>query len=362
MNEKNLPAVLQTAIKMQSINPAAVNLMLPTQSFGEYDKGVLEVVTISSNEKEGEVFKIGGKKALGKIPLQKIGNALGIIWDPKSTTVLESSPRKSRAKATGAIKKPNGEYIIISEEKTVDVDIYEEEQWMAKTEEAEKGKLDGWEELPSGKSKPIFKPWVSEQEKKDHIEREVKKAVLQYKKFKDERAMTGAKTRVIRALIAIKSAYTDAELSKPFVFPKVILDTNKLLASPEMRQVALDKMTGNINSIFGQPRNITPDAEEASFTTLSAPEEMDDEQPAAQPGEPDFEDEPQASAQDDSEKINQLGLMLEDYLEDPAVKKSPKMIEAINKRFDMIRERKATVQDLEDLIKKIENALSGGRK
>ena len=35
MNEKNLPAVLQTAIKMQSINPAAVNLMLPTQSFGD---------------------------------------------------------------------------------------------------------------------------------------------------------------------------------------------------------------------------------------------------------------------------------------------------------------------------------------
>lgn len=360
MQEKNLPAVLQTAIKQQAIDLSKVNLMLPTESFGEilgeYDKVVLEVVMIKSDEKLGEVFKIGGKKALGKIPLQKIGNALGIIWDPNTTTILESTDRKSRAKATGAIKKPNGEYLVMSEEKTVDVDIYEEEQQIAKTEEAKKGKI-----VDGENNRPVRKPWGSEQEKQTWIDFEVRKSVLQYRKFKDERAMTGAKTRAIKALIAIKSAYTDAELSLPFVFPKVIIDANKLLANPEMRQAAIKQMTGNINSIFGEARNVTPNAQK--IISISAPD--DEEEAAAEmvasEKELGFDDIPWNEKDETAEAISKIRAQLIAYLDNPRVKSSEKMTSAINKRLTLISSGEATIEDLNGLLSNLEKALGGER-
>ncbi|GAI80963.1 unnamed protein product, partial [marine sediment metagenome] len=108
----------------------------------------------------------------------------------------------------------HGEWIVLSEEKTVDLEAIEEEQRIKQEEYADKGKLVRWDN-----GRPVHEPWSKfggEKAKLDHIDLEVRKSLLPYKKFKDERAMTGAKERVIKALIAIKDNYTDAELSKPF--------------------------------------------------------------------------------------------------------------------------------------------------
>ncbi len=247
----NLPAVVQTAITEQNVNVAAVNLMLPTKTFGDvlgqFDKVTIEVVEIDPNPKNGDIYEIAkGKFALGKRPLQAISNATGIVWDPKTTTILESTKLKSRAKATGAMRKPNGEMIVVTEEKTVDLEAIEEKLRITQEGYAENGKKTGWEQ-----GRPVLKPWNGEEEKQTHIDREVRTALIQYRLFKDERAMTGAKERVIRAFMAIKANYTQAELSKPFAFPRVTLDTDKLLAVPEVRQAALDRMTGTVGSIFG---------------------------------------------------------------------------------------------------------------
>jgi len=274
MNQTNLPAVVQTAITEQKIDLSQVNLMLPTQTFGEvlgqYDRVTIEVVTVDPDPKAGEVAEIGGKKALGRVPLEKIGAAVGIIWDPANTTILESTSKKSRAKATGALRKPNGEWIVLSEEKSVDLEALEEEQRLSLEKKAEKGNPDGkvleWGEV-KGSSKKYpkrFEPWKNEEQKKTWLERALRESLLQYRKFKDERAMTGAKERCIRALLAIKHAYTDEELKKPFAFPRVLPDVNKMLANPEVRQAAIDRMTGAASSIFGpgnggrRERNITP--------------------------------------------------------------------------------------------------------
>lgn len=376
MNEKNLPAVIQSAITAQAIDRAKVNLMLPTESFGEilgeYDKVVIEIVTINSDEKAGEVFPIGGKKALSKIPLQKIGNALGVVWDPVTTTILESTSRKSRAKATGAIKKPNGEYIVISEEKTVDLDVFEEELYLSKAEDADKGAIVDWKESASGKKYPVRCAWKSEQEKEAWIKREVQKAMIQYKKFKDERAMTGAKTRVIRALIAIKSAYTDEELSKPFAFPKIMLDTNKLLSNPEARQAALERMTGSVNAIFGvknEPRNVTP--EPAQITTFSAPDEGPEDAGeipdiGIDPDEiPWNEDQPAAPAKED---LTAEKRRLQDLFLDESVQRKVDVQKSVREMIDRIEAGTATKADALDRIHKVESWIEavrnakGGRK
>ena len=216
-NIANLPAVVQRAIAEQRVDLDKVTLMLPTQTFGqivgEYDKVVIEVVTVNPDPHAGEVAEFNGKLSLGRVPLEKISSAVGMVWDPIHTTILESTETKSRAKATCALRKPNGEWITISEEKTVDLGAFEEEQRISIEEKAQKGNFDSdmstweWGTTKNGKRYPVsFAPWKSEEEKRHGIDMAVRKAMVTLRKFKDERAMTGAKERCIRAILALKHA------------------------------------------------------------------------------------------------------------------------------------------------------------
>ena len=189
----------------------------------------------------------------------KISNAVGIVWDPKHTKIIIDTDVKSRAKATGYMKKPNGEIISITEEKTIDLDVIREElkdNYEAKAEQGDQTNIK-WETSESGKPYPVFTDWKSPAEKEHWINKMVRKALLQYRKFKNERVMTGAKERVIKKLLALKNTYTLEEIKKPFGFPRVVPDTSKLLENPKMRQKAMKQMTGSAQAIFGKS-SITP--------------------------------------------------------------------------------------------------------
>jgi len=375
MNQTNLPAVVQTAITEQKIDLSQVNLMLPTQTFGEvlgqYDRVTIEVVTVDPNPKAGEVAEIGGKKALGRVPLEKIGAAVGIIWDPANTTVLESTSTKSRAKATGALRKPNGEWIVLSEEKTVDLEALEEEQRLSLEKKAEKGnpesKVLEWGTSSSGKKYPLrFEPWKSEDEKKVWLNRALREALLQYRKFKDERAMTGAKERCIRALLAIKHAYTEEELRKPFAFPRVLPDVNKMLANPEVRQAAIERMTGAANSIFGpgngnrRERSVTPERqaiEEDAGLEIPASEVHE----APEDPLPTFDD-PGASLQEES-KDQVIRRRLQEYVDDPKFDilgkaKSPAGKSARDLVVELLARSDATLDDLAEMDARVQDYLA----
>lgn len=258
MNNQIVPAVINTAIQKQKIDINNVNLILPTQTLGsiigEFDQVSIEVVTISKDPNDKEVFEIvkgSGVKTFTKVGILKIANALGIQWDTKNTGIIERGENFVRAKATGAIRKPNGEWIPLPEEKEIDLLAIEEEQRIKAEETAEKGILSEWKTSSNGKRYPVFEPFKSEDEKQKYIDMTVRKAVLPYRKFKVERAMTGAKERVVKALIALKDSYTDDELSRPFAFPRIITDVSKMLSDPGLRQHAIEKMTGSVNAIFG---------------------------------------------------------------------------------------------------------------
>jgi len=273
-NQTKLPTVIQNAITKQKIDLSNVNLLLPTQSFGqvlgEYDKVTIEVVRIDPDPKNQDVYEISrGKLVPAKRPLEAISDALGIVWDSKTTGIVESTPRISRAKATGAMRRPNGEWVIRSDEKTVDLDAIEEEQRIKYEKEAEKGRP-YWDN-----GQKHYAKWKSSEEKRKWIDQQIRESMLSYRKFKNERAITGAEERVIRKFVALKNFYTPSELAKPLAFPRVIPDTSKMLENPEIRQAAIDRMTGAAGSIFGPGINIERriTAEEAQYQVMDTDEE-----------------------------------------------------------------------------------------
>jgi len=349
---ENLPAVIQKAAQLQSIDPTKVNMILPTQSFGdligEYDKVTLEVVTISANEDDGECYSLKrGQYSFGKVPLQKIGNALGIVWDPKLTTVIESTATKSRAKATGAMRKPNGEWVVLSEEKTVDLAAIEEEQRLSKEEEAEKGPITGWDKSGNGKSYPKRGEFKNDAEKQSWIDREVRKAMLSYLKFKDERAMTGAKERAIKALVAIKNNYSEAELKKPFVFPRIAPDVSKMLDNEKTREAALRMMTGGITTVYGpseEAQDVTPERE-----ALPEPDDTPDTVEVVD----DFDtfDAPETEPGEDPRR--KLRIQLDEWLLAEPVASSPKARSIIDEVI--AKGDEATIEEMQAVIKRCQD-------
>lgn len=367
-----VPALISQAATSVGVDLGAVNLLMPSRTYGEiigeYERLTIEVVSINPDKKGGDVYSPGGSGlALSKVALQRIGVALAIEWDPIHTGVVESTSRKARAKATGALRKPNGEWVPHTEEKTIDVDAYADECRQNAEEEAEKGKRAGWDEA---ENRPRYLAWANEAEKKAHVEKAVRTFDIQMRKFKDERALTGAIERVIKFFVALKSTYTSAELSKPFAIPRVVIDVSKMMANPDMRDAAMDRALGSSAALFGNRQ--APARQERVVSPV-----LDDEAPAIENPEaqeptrprpaalPQREEEPgQQSFFDDEDPAGELGegeseeltpirklqLSLMDYLNDDDYPiKDPAGRQAISKAAN---DPAATEEDLGKLIER----------
>lgn len=251
-DQSNLPAVIAAAARSQSLTLANVTLIMPTETFGavlgEFDKVTIETVRIDTAD-EREVYEPNGKGkgfALGKSSLQKVASALSIQWDPRYTGIVESDKTRSRAKAVGMMRKPNGEVVTITEEKTIDLDVERDNEKAKAEKNSQGGRVVRWEG-----NRPIKEPWPSEAERIRWTELEIENAIKQKRRFKDELANTGAKDRVIRAFLALKSTYTADELSRPLAFPRVTTDTSKLLSDPRTRATAISMIGYASASLFG---------------------------------------------------------------------------------------------------------------
>lgn len=355
-NTAKVPAVIQAALIAQNIDTTKCNLMLPTETYGEvlgmFNKITFESIKVNPDPAGKEVYEPDGPgkgKALGKIPLQKISLAMGVIWDPVTTGTVEDTDTKSRAKATGAIRKPNGEPVIISDEKTIDVMALTDRDRLNIEEKAEKGnpdEIDQWHTSSSGKKYPTFKPWNDEAQKKAWIERAARKASIQHRLSKNEKANTGAKERVIRALIAMKSTYTDEELSKPFVYPCVSIDSAKMLATPELQASAIRNMGPSLTAIFGD-RNVidVSPAKPIPHTVDTQTQEVLPTQESVD----DFELEAEPAKPAEKTPLQKLREMLEGYRE--KVKGSAKATKLLD---DTLAKEDATAEELNGVIDRFE--------
>jgi hypothetical protein len=322
---QNVPQIVQNAMVAQQIKMEDVNLVLPTQNFGailgQFDKVTMELLKVDPNPKGSDVYQLEGKLQLRKGPLLAMGDALNLQWDPDRTG-LTTPPGAdiAHAKAVAAMQKPNGKWIILVDEKSCD------------------------------------KP-----------------------KFRDEIAVTGALERVIRHALRIKNGYTEEELKKPFAFPHIQIDTDKLLADPMTRQAALNNMMESSRAIFGHgtdaPKLIgaeeIPIEEEPEATPQAAPtgsETVDvephpvEQKPAEQTrGKPDFKFKDDIPWDEKPEDIARRALTNLIELQNPSAPKgwdtseTWKMIKGLI--LAMVNNKEAKLEAMNNLIAKTEGWL-----
>jgi hypothetical protein len=82
-------------------------------------------------------------------------------------------------------------------------------------------------------------------------EKEQKLLLLTYQKFGRQRADTGARLRVIRELTGMPISFKPQEIAKAMIFSRIAINTDALLADPEMRQAAIKLATGATEQLYG---------------------------------------------------------------------------------------------------------------
>jgi hypothetical protein len=220
------------------------NVLVPTltiQEISPFHKPVLEIVSINSDPKAGEVYQIipgSDDFSLRATALLKIGYAAGLIWNAKGSGRTDdgSDPNIITYRAEAAVRKEDGTYMPMNAEYMVDLKVIEEE-------------ITGQYEKKAKKLASENK-WTEEQ-KKNYIHENLNRDMLQKRKFRLQLAQTGAMDRVIRKILALKSSYKKAELDKPFVVPKIAFHPD--VTDPEVRKALLRQGLDASLALFGPP-------------------------------------------------------------------------------------------------------------
>ena len=160
------------------------------------------------------------------------------------------------------MKKPDGTWTTVTKTREVDLDAIERE-----TRDTLEAKV------KSGDLKP------------QELDAKLRAKMTQVEKHKVALAETGACNRVIRSLLALKNSYTKAELSKPFVIPHITLNTEFVLADPDLKRELLIQSFNSTTAVFGSQRQLEAPVQHPAGRVEAAIvlEEEDEQQPAQPP-------------------------------------------------------------------------------
>lgn len=261
------------------------NLLVPTATdvqLNPFYKFHVEEVPVDLGENSGDIFKVGSVKtgkqdergrdiwedvfSLSKPLLNKMAMAAGIQFNPKETYGERIDRVTYRAQAQGAMRKADGTARTETDQKVICLEDEEEKYRIEFADKAAKGITDEKQaqaaaEIFSGQWVESKNKWgkkcqafvVAKEDRDRYIERSVMVNMALLKKTWAEKAMTGAKLRVIRALLGVKGTYTKAELLKNFAIPTVIFSPD--FSDPQVRQAMLTQgmvqnfVTDLLNSI-----------------------------------------------------------------------------------------------------------------
>jgi len=216
----------------------------------------------------GETHNIGGQLSPSRSALDKIADATGITFDDELTGTRKEGKETYVGKAVGRRKNPDGTWRSATCEYEFDVEIRAKE---CKSE----------------------------------------RDVLQLRKFARQRADTGARLRVIRALTGLKTGFAPEELEKPFVFARYTVNVQAMMDDPQMKQAAINQALGVSQEIYGpSERNVTPERE-----ALEAPAEEEPEAP---------DDDPFDEKEGDLSEEQKARIALEEWLNSDVLKESAK--------------------------------------
>ena len=87
--------------------------------------------------------------------------------------------------------------------------------------------------------------------------------LLTARQFGRQRADTGARTRVVRLLLGIPTAFKAADVQRPLVVHRASLDARAMAADPAVRAIMAERMLGATGDVFGPGpmRDVTPEPE-----------------------------------------------------------------------------------------------------
>lgn len=257
------------------------NLLVPTATdvqLNPFYKYHVEEVPVDLSDNSGEVFKVGTEKkesqngkdiyenvySLRKPLLNRIAMAAGIQFNPKETYVERVDRVTYRAQAHGAMRKADGTPRTETDQRVICLEDKEAKYRIEFMDKAAKGIVD---QKQAKAAAEIFKgTWIpakdkygnaikafliDEKDRDRYVERSVMVNMALLKETCAEKAMTGAKLRVIKALLGIKNTYTESELKKNFAIPTVIFSPD--YSDPMVRQAMLAQGMNSINNMFGTP-------------------------------------------------------------------------------------------------------------
>jgi hypothetical protein len=280
------------------------------------DKGALVFANIENMEAKVDLYRtevteitfaesdfhtINSKSMPNKAATDRIGEACGVQFIQAACRVTAETRDDTlcgkrtvyRAEAQGKIRMPDGSW------RTSTVDEYEFDPVLRAMLDKNVAEL-------NEKTKPL-----------------VGKAILEYTKVARQRAATGARLRVIRQLTGMPGAFEKADAIKPFVFTRVVQNTDYILKTPEGRAMATAQALGwDAASLFGARKNALPpaaDNAEEPYTPAGTIEPGNENNAAnlnAEAGsenEPDFPPDTEGEAQKETE-FDRLTFALREYM------------------------------------------------
>jgi hypothetical protein len=237
------------------------NILFPTETLMQISplqQLSYELLHIDSEPmpKGQDVFSIGKKEiddkwievySFSKTALQKLAHAAGVQIDHNTSGFIPTgNPRSAGYKIVGAIQKPDGTWLRLTQSKVVDIDVTVEKTRFKYTTLLENGKL----ETGYGDKKKKLKV---DDEGRKYVENKVKEEEIRVLEFKEALAETKAYTRLVRALLALKGYYTKEELKRPFVVVKISLNIHYMLSNDSMKQQLVQYALQSQNAMFGLP-------------------------------------------------------------------------------------------------------------
>lgn len=281
------------------------NLLVPTATdvqLNPFYKFHVEEVPVDLGENSGDIFKVGSVKtgkqdergkdiwedvfSLSKPLLNKMAMAAGIQFNPKETYGERIDRVTYRAQAQGAMRKADGTARTETDQKVICLEDEEEKYRIEFADKAAKGITDEKQaqaaaEIFSGQWVESKNKWgkkcqafvVAKEDRDRYVERSVMVNMALLKKTWAEKAMTGAKLRVIRALLGVKGTYTKAELLKNFAIPTVIFSPD--FSDPQVRQAMLTQGMNSVNNMFGTPQIAVKSVDFESESTVFTQDDLD---------------------------------------------------------------------------------------
>ena len=196
-----------------------------------YYRPVVECVVLDADD----VYSAQKKFRVKFTGLTKLGNAAGVEWIPEETCRTDNRSDKMYVsfRAVGGIRKNDGRLYPMKAEYDLDLEIIEEE-----TRDSYLNKRT--DNYNKGKSDEEFAKYVEYCTKRDVIQKRKRKLTL---------AESGAKARVLRSILGIKSQYDSANqvVGMPFFVVRFVLDHH----NPDIKQLFLKVAERSMCGLYG---------------------------------------------------------------------------------------------------------------